>query len=318
MTAHPAKRLQTISCRDVTQVDDGRSSGGLLRSYGGVPRAALRRSSTATGREDGRSGRDSVVARRLAGLGVIGGDRQRVKGATKVRLVSWNVNGRYGPVMLRQLAALRERDADIVALQEIRAKSLRVWREGLTQARLEHVLDSSDLVAIPSMSGREYRRSYFNLVASRWPLRRLPGLQLEFPERYLAARVGRPGAGFEIHTAHVPPGSTRGLVKVEMFDALHTRLTTPCERARIRCGDLNTPRAERDDGSVEFCGARNPPNPERRDNAERSVVLGLNSIASLTSFGHSTVTRRPMAAGWQGTAANRGTGATTTSSPPGA
>ena len=96
-------------------------------------------------------------------------------------------------MLARQLAALREQDTDVVALQEIRTKSVCVWREGLKEAGLEHVLDSSDLVAVPSLSGREYRRIYFNLLASRWPLRRLPGLQLEFPERYLAASVGRAG-----------------------------------------------------------------------------------------------------------------------------
>jgi exonuclease III len=193
-----------------------------------------------------------------------------------VRLISWNVNGRYGPVLPRQLAAIRERGADVVALQEIRAKSLRAWREGLKHAGLVHVLDSSDLLAVSSQSGREYRRIYFNLVASRWPLRRLPGLQLEFPERYLAASVGRPVGAFEIHAAHLPPGSTRGLVKVEMFEALHTRLATPAKRPRILCGDFNTPRAERDDGAVEFWGIRHRPHTERWDKAERSVVLGLS------------------------------------------
>lgn len=191
-----------------------------------------------------------------------------------MRLISWNVNGRYGPALPGQLAAVRERGADVVALQEIRAESLRVWRDGLKDAGLEHVHDSSDLLAAPSLSGREYRRLYFNVVASRWPLRRLPGLLLEFPERYLAASVGRPGAECEIHVAHLPPGSTRGLVKVEMFEALHARLATPCERPRILCGDLNTPRTERDDGTVEFWGARHPPHTERWDKAERSVVLG--------------------------------------------
>ena len=196
-------------------------------------------------------------------------------GSPRVRLISWNVNGRRGPALSRQLAVVRERGADMVALQEIRAESLGVWREGLKHAGLEHVLDSSGLLAVPSLSGREYRRIYFNVVASRWPLRRLPGLRLEFPERYLAVSVGRAGAEFELHVAHLPPGSTRGPVKVEMFEALHTRLATPCERPRVLCGDLNTPRAERDDGTVEFWGARHPPHTERWDKAERSVVLGL-------------------------------------------
>jgi hypothetical protein len=40
----------------------------------------------------------------------------------------------------------------------------------------------------------------------------------------------------------VPPGPTRGLVKVEMLEALHNRLATSAKRPRILCGDFNTPR----------------------------------------------------------------------------
>ena len=108
-----------------------------------------------------------------------------------------------------------------------------------------------------------------------WPLARLADLELEFPERYLAAGVARPGRDFEIHTAHLPPGSTRGLVKVEMFEALHARLARTSEQPRILCGDLNTPRAEQKDGTVVFWGASMPRHKARWDDAERSVVLGL-------------------------------------------
>ena len=172
-----------------------------------------------------------------------------------MRLISWNVNGRYGPALTRQIAAVRDRRPDVVALQEVRAESLPAWRDGLKHAGLAHVRDSSDLLGRPSLSGREYRRIYFNLVASRWPLRRLPEMRLEFPERYLAATVGRDGAEFELHTAHLPPSSTRGLVKVEMFEALHNRLAAPFDRPRIFCGDLNTPRVEHEDGTVEPLGS---------------------------------------------------------------
>jgi endonuclease/exonuclease/phosphatase family metal-dependent hydrolase len=114
-----------------------------------------------------------------------------------------------------------------------------------------------------------------HLVASRWPVQRLPALELEFPERYLAATVDPDGDDFDIHTAHLPPGSTRGLVKVEMFEALHARLATLSERPRILCGDFNTPQIEREDGTVEFWGVKHPSHRQRWDDAERSIVLGL-------------------------------------------
>ena len=192
-----------------------------------------------------------------------------------MRLISWNVNGRYGAALPKQIAALLAESPDVVALQEIRDESVRAWRDGLERAGFAHVLDSSDLIDVPSLSGRAYRRIYFNLVASHWPLQRHPSLQLEFPERYLAATVGRDRAEFEVHNAHLPPGSTRGLIKVDMFEALYGSLSGISERPRIMCGDFNTPRMEREDGTVEFWGSSHPRHTERWDDAERSVVLGL-------------------------------------------
>jgi exonuclease III len=192
-----------------------------------------------------------------------------------MRVISWNSNGRYGSALERQIAAVCDREPDLVALQEVRAESVGEWRESLERAGLSNMIDSSDLREMESLSRRVYRRIYFNLVASRWPVERHPALELEFPERYLAATVDRDGDDFEIHAAHLPPGSTRGLVKVEMFEALHARLAIASERPRILCGDFNTPQIEREDGTVEFWGAKHPSHRQRWDAAERSIVLGL-------------------------------------------
>lgn len=192
-----------------------------------------------------------------------------------MRLISWNVNGRYGTALGEQIAVVLERGPDLVALQEVRAESLPRWRERLGRAGLVHALDSADLLATAGPPGRDYRRVYFNFLASRWSVEQLPGLALAFPERYVAARVLRAEAEFEIHVAHLPPGSTRGLSKIEMFEALCARLARVSECPRILCGDFNTPRAERVDGSVEFWGAHHAPHTERWNAAERSVILGL-------------------------------------------
>jgi hypothetical protein len=132
------------------------------------------------------------------------GDRSHDRGFA-VRLISWNVNGRYGPALGRQIAAVLDQRPDVVALQEVRGESVRVWRDGLVGGGLAEILASSELINRPSLSGREYRRIYFNLVASRWPVRPLADLQLEFPERYLAAAFARNGAEFELHSAHLRP-----------------------------------------------------------------------------------------------------------------
>jgi exonuclease III len=51
-----------------------------------------------------------------------------------MRPISWNVNGRYGPALARQITAMRDRRPDLVALEEVRAESLAAWRDGLKHA----------------------------------------------------------------------------------------------------------------------------------------------------------------------------------------
>ena len=63
-----------------------------------------------------------------------------------MRVISWNVNGRYGSALQRQIAAVCDRGPDLVALQEVRAESAGAWREGLERAGLSNMVDSSDLL----------------------------------------------------------------------------------------------------------------------------------------------------------------------------
>jgi len=64
-------------------------------------------------------------------------------------------------------------------------------------------------------------------------------------------------------------------VKVETCEAIHDRLARPSERARILCGDLNTPQRETQEGEVITFAENHPQWLERWDAAERSVVEGL-------------------------------------------
>lgn len=192
-----------------------------------------------------------------------------------MRVLSWNVNGRRGATLEGQIAAVASRQPDLVALQEIRLETLDAWSDGVRAAGCDHLADSAAELSAAGPEGSDYRRRYFSLIASRWPLRRLPGLALAYPERYLACDVVQGGADFEFHVAHLPPGSSRGLIKVEMFEALFRRLAGPAGRPRILCGDFNTPRFESADGTVGFWGLRHRPHTERWDAAERSVILGL-------------------------------------------
>lgn len=203
------------------------------------------------------------------------GLRRRVA-RENMRLISWNVNGRYGTALPRQIEEVHARRPDIVALQEVRAESHAAWQLGMERAGLKHQLDSADLLHTAAPTGSDYKRRYYNVLASRYELEPLDGLPLAFPERYLGAVVrAENGQELELHNAHAPPGSTRGRIKIELFSALAARLGRPSSRPRILCGDFNTPASEAEDGKVEFWGRAHPGLKDEWDEAERSVILGL-------------------------------------------
>ena len=63
-------------------------------------------------------------------------------------MISWNVEGRVRTTLERQLRALLERDAEVVALQELTVESFPHWERGLTDAGYS-VISSVELIARP-------------------------------------------------------------------------------------------------------------------------------------------------------------------------
>jgi endonuclease/exonuclease/phosphatase family metal-dependent hydrolase len=112
----------------------------------------------------------------------------------------------------------------------------------------------------PRPTDKQIQRKYANLIAARSPitLTRLAGLsfgdheeaRLSFPEKFLAAEVTTDGMTVHVHNAHLPPGVSRGLIKVHCFEAIRRRvdedLADGC--AVVLCGDFNAPVTETADG----------------------------------------------------------------------
>ncbi|MGH2763627.1 MAG: endonuclease/exonuclease/phosphatase family protein [Thermoleophilaceae bacterium] len=193
------------------------------------------------------------------------------------RLLTWNVNGRTEAAAERQIERVLDRGPAVIALQELRRASYALWVERLTAA--DYSLASTiDLVALPYPGGA-IRRRYFNLTAARVPIAPLPGLEfadpeqarIAFPEKFIATAVALDGTLLEIHNAHLPPGSTRGIAKVHAFQAIHRRVGVARTRPRILCGDFNTPRREDDDSIETWASAR--PNIPEWDEAERLILV---------------------------------------------
>jgi exonuclease III len=182
-----------------------------------------------------------------------------------LKLLSWNVAG-HRRKMPKQAEAVARREPDIVALQEVTEERLSHWSHCLREDGLEYFTDSSELLC-----GRPKQ----TFIASRWPFVPLPTIPGPQPERVLSIVIDSPWGQVEVHNAHVPNGSTYGLIKVATFESIYERLARPAFRHRLLCGDLNSPQCEGANGEVATFADWHREHAERWDAAERSVLTGL-------------------------------------------
>jgi exonuclease III len=197
-----------------------------------------------------------------------------------VRLITWNVNRRLS-VLAEQAAALAGRAPDVVALQEVTASSWPLWRAALHTIGLPHAvcsLEDADRARQPIA-----RRRSGVVIAARPALAPAERLPVPWPETPLAAEID----GVVVHTAHVP-NAANGWVKPDTLAALRAGLEAG-SGPRVLCGDFNTPRREKPDGTV-ISFARDtherlrPERGERWDSAELGVVPGLRELGFADAF----------------------------------
>ena len=197
-----------------------------------------------------------------------------------MRLITWNVNRRVS-VLAAQAAALAGREPDVVALQEVTGRSWPLWRAAFDTVGLPHAVCSLDQ-ADPARQPISRRRTGV-VIASRAPSSPADPPAVPWPETALAVEID----GVVVHTAHVP-NAANGWIKPDTLAALRTGLAAG-SGPRVLCGDLNTPRREKPDGTV-ISFARDtheqlrPERGERWDGAELGVVPGLRDLGFEDAF----------------------------------
>jgi exodeoxyribonuclease-3 len=196
-----------------------------------------------------------------------------------VRLISWNVAGRVSrqPEQAEAIAAV---GVDVVALQEVTARTVPLWRAALETMGFSGCETALDLA--PRAPGR---RSLGVLTAARGPLRRLPSPDIPWPERLLCCLAG----DVEIVNLHSPIAPAPELAKIRTHEAVAAYLAATPATTRVLCGDLNTPRREFPDGDVmtfayDSAGRLRPERGERWDHAERALVHGLRERGWVDTF----------------------------------
>jgi exonuclease III len=212
------------------------------------------------------------------------------------RIISWNTNRRSGQAPA-QVRALLERTPDIVALQEVTPTTVPMLLKALRDGGLTQFRSTVGLSGAPNTPRP---RTYGVLIASRYPLIDEPvgALRASWEEKALTAVFEAPVGALELHTVHVPPGSSHAWVKVEVLESVYQCLARTGARPRILCGDFNTPQWELSSGEVvtwaqrlDASGRVRPMRRKRKGSASRWDAAERNILTGLATFGFSDAFR---------------------------
>ena len=229
------------------------------------------------------------------------------------KVLTWNLNSRTKIETLEKQAAYIEmQEAQVVTLQEVTFTSELFFKDYFSAS---HILSSFDLA--PDLSILTGKRKYGQLIISTEPVSHLAEKceEIPFPERVLSGQID--SLAVEIHTTHVPPGSSNGVIKVEHFEGLYKFLQNRVHYNLILTGDFNSPKNEMPNGEIVTWGQKVKPSGEvvasvnskwrnvctgeRWDRAERSIIqnhtkLGLEdafrSVNEISDDSMSWVTRK--------------------------
>jgi len=213
-----------------------------------------------------------------------------------MKIITWNLNSRTNEETLKgQFSFLRSGDFDVITLQEVTLNSELFFKESFNNM---FVLSSFDLVEDKSILVN--KRKYGQLVISKEPIKFISDqcTEIPFPERLLSCFIE--ASGIEIHTTHVPPGSSNGVIKVEHFEGVFSYLSKRMEKTRILTGDFNSPKLELDTGEIitwgQKIGASGRPRisvnskwkhectGERWDLAERNIIENHKALGLQDAF----------------------------------
>ncbi|MDC3268222.1 endonuclease/exonuclease/phosphatase family protein [Gammaproteobacteria bacterium] len=213
-----------------------------------------------------------------------------------MKIVTWNLNSRTNEETLKgQFSFIRSGDFDVITLQEVTLNSELFFKESFKDM---FVLSSFDLVKDKSILVRN--RKYGQIIISKQPIKFIPEqcIEIPFPERLLSGFIE--STSIEIHTTHVPPGSSNGVIKVEHFEGLFNYLSKRKDKNMILTGDFNSPKLELDTGEIITWGqkigasgkTRISVNPkwkhqctgERWDLAERNIIENHKELGLRDAF----------------------------------
>ena len=212
-----------------------------------------------------------------------------------MKIVTWNLNSRTNLKTLnKQGEYLKKQNFDLITLQEVTLNSQDFYKEFFKDW---NILSSFDFVSDKSILVK--KRKYGQLIISKDPITPIkPVGSMPFPERLLSGHIKN--INIEIHTTHVPPGSSNGVIKVQHFEELYKFLVNRKDILKILTGDFNSPKLELKTGEVVTWGQKisssgkvriavnpkwkNECSGERWDSAERSIIQNHEDLGLADMF----------------------------------
>jgi len=184
-----------------------------------------------------------------------------------MKLMSWNIGGRTDKKVLGdQLSKIKNENADILALQEVKPKILERFKKELAESGLKYLKTAPVIQRKDSV-----------LIACRWPWEPVDMIERPWRESVLSAIIRSPYGEIEIHTVHVPNGSKNRQQKIDTFNGIYGALSRKSKRHRILCGDFNSPDKEFVDKQeiITFDEENEKCDPIKGKDCERKVICGL-------------------------------------------
>ena len=212
----------------------------------------------------------------------------------RISVLTWNLNSRTNDLTVnKQIELIKNHMPDIVTLQEVTINSLEKIRSQLKEVGYKNIVASFDLC--DDMSLLVGKRKYGQIIASKFNLTPdIPSnFDIPFIERVLTVSLELNGGKIKIHTTHVPPGSSNGVVKINHFKGIYNYFSNNKDDTHILSGDFNTPKYEHKelglitwgqtltkDNEVIFSRAKESDecSAEEWDEGERKIMLGLPSL----------------------------------------
>lgn len=165
-----------------------------------------------------------------------------------MKLLSWNTAKRLKRTP-QQYDLINKINPDVVALQEI-LPSTELEFKKLLKNKFPYIVSSFELAK--DLTILKNKRMFGQLIASKYPFTPLDpkNFQIPWPERVLSVLLDVDDKKLQIHTTHIPPGSSNGWIKIDTIKGIVGYFSETSDYDQILCGDFNTPQKEDEENGI--------------------------------------------------------------------